>query len=59
MANNLTPTVVKQTSFTTEEISRRADPEWVRDRNYMPAYKFGPGEKRKFVDHRDRVYQED
>lgn len=58
MANNLTPTVVKQRSFTTDELSRKADPEWVKDRNYTPAYKFGR-DKRKFVDHRDRVYQED
>lgn len=60
MANNLTPTVVKQTTFNTDEISRRADPEWIKDRNYTPAYKFGRGKKeRKFIDHRDNVYQED
>ena len=59
MPSNLTPTVVKQKTFSTDEISKRADPEWSRDRNYLPAYKFGPGEKRKFIDHRDRVYQED
>lgn len=55
MPSNLTPTVVKQTQFTTDEISKRADPEWVRDRNYLKAYEFG---KRKFIDHRDRVYQD-
>lgn len=59
MVSNLTPTVVKQTSFTTEEISRRADPEWIRDRNYLKAYAFGPDGKRKFIDHRDRVYQDE
>jgi len=59
VASNLTPTVVKQKTFTTDEISKRADPEWSRDRNYSPAYEFGPGKKRKFIDHRDRVYQED
>lgn len=60
MSRNLTPTVVKQTTFSTEEISRRADPEWTRDRNYTPAYKFGHREKkREFIDHRDNVYQED
>lgn len=45
---------VKQRVFTLDELSRRADPEWFRDRNYLPAYKFTG---RKFVDHRDRVYQ--
>lgn len=55
MANNRTPTVVKQTTFSTEELSRRADPEWIKDRNYLPAYKFNGG-KRVFIDHRDRVY---
>lgn len=57
MANggNLKPTVVKQVVFNTDEISRRADPDWVRDRNLQPAYKFNGG-KRVFVDHRDRVY---
>jgi hypothetical protein len=54
-SKNLIPTVVKQVVFNTEELSRRADPEWVKDRNYMPAYKFDRG-RRKFVDHRDRVY---
>ena len=54
--SNLTPTVVKQRTFNTDEISKRADPDWVKDRNYTPAYKFS---KRKFVDHRDNVYQED
>jgi hypothetical protein len=55
MANNLTPTVVKQRTFNTDEISRRADPEWMRDRNYLTAYKFNLG-KRTFVDNRNRVY---
>ena len=55
MANNLTPTVVKQRTFSTEEISREADPEWTRDRNYLVAYKFNRG-KRVFIDHRDRTY---
>jgi hypothetical protein len=55
MANNLTPTVVKQRTFNTDEISRRADPEWMRDRNYLTAYKFNRG-KRLFVDNRNRVY---
>lgn len=53
--NNKTPTVVKQVTFNTDEISRLADPEWVKTRNYGPAYKFNQG-KRKFIDHRDRVY---
>lgn len=52
-SRNLQPTVVKQVVFNTDEISRRADPEWVKDKNYTPAYKF---RNRKFVDHRDRVY---
>ncbi len=55
MANNLTPTVVTQRTFNTDEISRKADPEWMRDRNYTAAYKFN-GDKRKFIDHRDWVY---
>ena len=60
MASNLTPTVVKQRSFTTDELSRKADPEWVKDRNYRTAYKFGHGEKKRlFIDHRDRVYIRD
>jgi hypothetical protein len=58
MPSSLTPTVVKQRTFTTDELSRKADPEWVKDRNYTPAYRFGR-DKRKFVDHRDNVYQED
>ncbi len=45
---------VKQTTFSLEEISRRADPEWVRDRNYITAYKFTG---KSFTDHRDRCYQ--
>lgn len=58
MPSNLTPTVVKQRTFTTDEISRRADPDWIKDRNYLPAYKFGRGKKeRVFIDHRDNVYQ--
>lgn len=52
---NLKPTVVRQVTFNTEEISRMADPDWIRDRNFGPAYKFD-GSKRTFVDHRDRVY---
>lgn len=60
MPSNLTPTVVKQKRFTTDELSRQADPEWVKDKNYTPAYKFGARErKRNFVDHRDNVYQEE
>jgi hypothetical protein len=59
MASNLTPTVVKQTQFTTDEISRRADPDWARDRNYLKAYEFGPNGKRKFIDNRNNVYQEE
>lgn len=60
MASNLTPTVVKQKTFTTDEISRRADPEWIRDRNYLKAYEFGRGEKKRvFVDHRQNVYQQE
>lgn len=55
MANNRTPTVVKQVTFNTDEISRQADPEWVKDRNYRPAYKFNR-DKRVFIDHRDKVY---
>lgn len=55
MPSNKTPTVVRQVVFNTDEVSRMADPEWVKDRNYGPAYKFNKG-KRKFVDHRDRVY---
>lgn len=47
---------VRQKEETLEEISRRVDPEWLRDRNYLPAYKFTG---RKFVDHRDNVYQAD
>lgn len=54
--SNLTPTVVKQRVTNTDEVSRRADPEWARDRNYRAAYKFNRG-KRVFIDHRDRVYQ--
>lgn len=53
---NLTPTVVKQRRDTLEELSRRADPEWMRDRNYGPSYKFS---RRTFVDHRDNVYRDD
>tara|TARA_R110000737_G_scaffold340221_1_gene362891 strand:+ start:17272 stop:17436 length:165 start_codon:yes stop_codon:yes gene_type:complete len=47
---------VKQREDTLDDQSRRADPEWMRDRNYLPAYKFTG---RKFVDHRDNVYSED
>jgi hypothetical protein len=54
-ASNKTPTKVKQAVFNTDEISRQADPDWVKDRNYGPAYKFNQG-KRKFVDHRNKVY---
>lgn len=56
MASNKIPTVVRQVVFNTDEVSRQADPEWTKDRNYGPAYKFGKGGKRKFIDHRDRVY---
>lgn len=55
MASNLTPTVVRQKTFTTDELSRQADPEWIKDRHYLPAYKFNRN-KRVFKDHRDRVY---
>ena len=61
MANNLTPTVVKQTTFSTEEISRRADPEWTKDRNYTPAYKFGRGKKEwgsRFTGYFDRLCED-
>lgn len=50
------PNEVRQRVFNLDEISRRADPDWPKDRNYMPAYKFS---RRKFVDHRDNVYQVD
>lgn len=53
--SNLKPTVVKQVVFNTDEISRLADPEWVKTRNYSPAYKFNAN-KRQFIDHRDRTY---
>lgn len=55
MPSNLTPTRVKQTTFNTDEISRRADPEWMKDRNYLKAYEFNRG-KRVFIDNRNRVY---
>lgn len=35
---------------------RLADPEWFRDRDFLPAYKFT---KRTFVDNRNNVYQPD
>lgn len=47
---------VRTKEETLEEICRRVDPEWLRDRNYLPAYKFTG---RKFEDHRDNVYQAD
>lgn len=56
MAAYLVPEGTQQRTFNTDEISRRADPEWTRDRNYTPAYKFS--NKRKFIDHRDNVYDE-
>lgn len=46
---------VKQTEFTLDEMSKRADPDWTRDRNYQPAYQFSNG--RTFIDHRDNVYE--
>lgn len=46
---------VKQTEFTLDELSKRADPDWTRDRNYQPAYQFSNG--RTFIDHRDNVYE--
>lgn len=49
------PPKTQQRVFNTDEISRRADPEWVRDRNYLPAYKFTG---RTFIDHRDNVYDD-
>lgn len=55
MVNNMKPTVVKNREISLEQECMKADPEWVRDRNYTPAYKFG--KKREFVDHRDNVYQ--
>ena len=60
MPSNLKPTVVKHKTTDLDEISRKADPEWVKERNYTPAYVFGRGpKKRKFVDHRDNVYQDE
>ena len=56
MANNMKPTVVRQKEETLEQICRRVDPEWIKDRNYLPAYEFST---RKFVDHRDNVYKGD
>jgi len=53
--NNMTPTVVRQKEETLDQISWRLDPEWIKDRNYLEAYRFS---KRVFIDHRDNVYQE-
>lgn len=47
---------VRTKEETLEEICRRVDPEWLRDRDYLPAYKFTG---RKFVDSRNNVYQAD
>lgn len=55
MANNKKPTVVQTKVFNTDELSRQADPDWVKERNYLPAYKFDD-ERKVFIDHRDRVY---
>lgn len=55
MSRNMAPTVVKNTEWSLEQICKKADPEWVRDRNYLPSYDFST---RKFVDHRDNVYQQ-
>jgi hypothetical protein len=55
MSNNLTPTIVRQREDSLEELCRRADPEWQRDRHYLPAYEF---KTRTFVDHRDNVYRD-
>ena len=55
VSKNKIPTVVKQVTFNTDEISRQADPEWIRTRNYGPSYKFAQ-DRRKFIDHRDKVY---
>lgn len=49
-------TKVRQREDSLEEICRRADPEWIRDRNYLPAYRF---KSKTFIDHRDNVYQDD
>ena len=48
-------TTVRQKEETLEEICRRVDPEWLRDRDYLPAYKFTG---RKFIDNRNNVYQD-
>ena len=47
---------VQQRRTSLEEASRRADPEWIKDRDYLPAYKFT---RRTFIDHRDNCYQTD
>lgn len=56
VSKNKIPTVVRQVVFNTDEVSRHADPEWSKDRNYGPSYKFGAKSGRVFRDHRDRVY---
>ncbi|WP_156379246.1 hypothetical protein [Rhizobium sp. Root149] len=56
MSKNLRPTVVKNTEWSLEQECKKADPDWIRDRNYLPAYEF---KGREFIDHRDNVYQGD